>query len=50
MKSFKQTSRLSLVVSALALSSASIATPINTNDINVYDTFATGAKFHNHRA
>ncbi len=47
MKSFKQTSRLSLAVSALALSSASMATPINTNDINIYNTFATGATLQN---
>ena len=47
MKAFKQTSRLSLAVSALALSSASMATPINTNDINIYNTFATGATLQN---
>lgn len=47
MKSFRQIPRLSLAVSALALSSLSMATPINTNDINIYNTFATGATLEN---
>ena len=47
MKSFRQIPHLSLVVSALALSSLSMATPINTNDINIYNTFATGATLQN---
>ncbi len=47
MKSFTQFPRLSLAVSALALASASMATPINTNDITVYNTFATGATLQN---
>jgi hypothetical protein len=47
MKSFTQFPRLSIAVSALALSSISMATPINTNDITAYNTFATGAALEN---
>ncbi len=47
MKSFMQFPRLSVAVSALALASASLATPINTNDITVYNAFATGATLQN---
>ncbi len=47
MKSFRQIRRFSLAVSTLVLTGASMATTINTNDINVYNTFATGATLQN---
>jgi PEP-CTERM motif len=47
MKSFQQIRRLSLAISVLALAGTTMATTINTNDITVYNAFATGATLQN---
>ncbi len=47
MKSFQHIRRLSFAISALVLASTSLATTINSNDITLYNAFATGATLQN---
>jgi PEP-CTERM motif len=47
MKSFQQIRRLSLAISALVLANTSLAITINSNDITLYNAFATGATLQN---